>query len=93
VFGVVDEVAVGAVRYARAAGLRVPEDLSILGVNDLDMAHLCNPPLTTIRIFREEIGRIGIQRLRELIKNPEQRPRRIDVLCELVVRESCAEVS
>ncbi|MFA6111566.1 MAG: LacI family DNA-binding transcriptional regulator [Candidatus Latescibacterota bacterium] len=90
IFGTIDEVAVGAIRCAKAHGLRVPQDLSVVGVNDLEMARLCEPPLTTVRIFRQEIGRVGVQRLREVLRNPEERPRRIDVLCEFVLRESCA---
>lgn len=89
VFGVVDEVAVGAIQCARAKGLRVPQDLSVVGVNDLDIAEMCEPPLTTVRIFREEMGRVAVARLMELINNPGQRPTRIDVLCELVKRDSC----
>lgn len=89
VFGTVDEVAVGVIQCAKAHGLRVPEDLSVLGVNDLDLAQMCDPPLTTVRIFREEMGRAAVQRLIEVIQNPGERPRRIDVLCELVKRSSC----
>jgi DNA-binding LacI/PurR family transcriptional regulator len=93
VFGVVDELAVGAIQCAREVGLRVPEDLSVIGMNDLEMAQICDPPLTTVRIFREEMGRVAVKRLVELIQNPQQRARRIDVLCELVKRASCAPVS
>lgn len=90
VFGVTDEVAVGAIQCAKVHGLRVPEDLSVVGVNDLDIAQMCDPPLTTVRIFREEIGRVAVGRLMEIIQKPGGRPRRIDVLCELVMRQSCA---
>ena len=93
VFGVVDEFAIGAIQCAREVGLRVPEDLSVLGMNDLKMAQICDPPLTTVRIFREEMGRVAVQRLVELMQNPQQRARRIDVLCELVKRSSCAPAS
>lgn len=92
VFGVVDELAVGAIQCAREVGLRVPEDLSVVGMNDLEMAQVCDPPLTTVRIFREEMGRVAVQRLVELMQDFQQRPRRIDVLCELVERGSCARV-
>lgn len=92
VFGVIDEIAVGAIQCAKAHGVRVPEDLSVVGVNDLDIAQMCDPPLTTVRIFREELGRVAVGRLMELIQKPGGRPRRIEVLCELVVRQSCAAV-
>jgi LacI family transcriptional regulator, galactose operon repressor len=90
VFGVVDELAVGAIQAARGVGLRVPEDLSVVGVNDLEIARLCDPPLTTVRILRQEMGRAAVQALVERIRNPDRKPRRIDVLCEFVERASCA---
>jgi len=90
IFGTVDEVAIGAIKCAKGAGLRVPEDLSVLGVNDLDIARLCEPPLTTVRIFRREMGRVAVRRLLELIREPSRKPARTDVPCELVHRESCA---
>ena len=93
VFGTIDEVAVGAIRCAKDAGLRVPEDLSVVGVNDLDIARYCDPPLTTVRIFRREMGKMAVRRLLELIREPLGRPMRTDVLCEFVERESCARFS
>jgi LacI family transcriptional regulator, galactose operon repressor len=90
IFGTSDELAVGAIQAVRDAGLSVPRDVSVVGVNDLPMAATCRPRLTTLRIFRNEMGHAAVQRLLELIRNPRQRPRRIDVLCELVERESVA---
>ena len=91
VFGTADELAVGAMQAVREAGLSVPQDVSVVGINDLPMAQTCRPALTTLRIFRNEMGHAAVQRLLELIRNPKQRPRRIDVTCELVERESVAE--
>lgn len=90
VFGTGDEVAVGAIGWAKAAGIHVPGELSVIGVNDLDIAARCEPALTTIRILCREMGRAAVQRLLELMKGPPQAARRIDVLCEFVVRDSCA---
>lgn len=89
VFATVDELAVGAIAQATRLGLAVPEDLSIMGVNDLEMARRTNPPLTTIRIPTEDMGRAAVQRALELMREPNQRPRRIEVLTELVTRGSC----
>ena len=91
VFGTADELAVGAIQAIQEAGLSVPEDVSVVGINDLAMAQTCRPPLTTLRIFRREMGHAAVQRLLELVRNPRQRPRRIDVICELVERESVGE--
>ena len=89
VFGAVDEVAVGAMKRAKESGLRVPEDMSFVGMNDLEMAQHAEPPLTTVRIPRREMGRVAVRRLFDLIRDPEKIRTRTDVLCEFVVRESC----
>ena len=90
-FCTADELAVGAMQAVREAGLSVPQDVSVVGINDLPMAQSCRPALTTLRVFRNEMGHAAVQRLLELVRNPRQRPRRIDVVCELVERESVAE--
>ncbi|NKB67430.1 MAG: LacI family DNA-binding transcriptional regulator [Candidatus Latescibacteria bacterium] len=92
VIGLTDELAVGTIQFARQAGIEVPRRLSIVGVNDLPIAQACNPSLTTVRIFSREMGQVAFQRLMEIIKDPDQGPRRIDLLCELVQRDSCAGV-
>ena len=92
VFGAVDAWAVGAVQYAKAVGLRIPEDLSVLGMNDLDIAAQCDPPLTSIRIHRQEMGRVAVRRLSHLLRHMDEEPIRIDVLCERIVRASCGKV-
>ena len=90
VFGTVDEVAIGAMKYAKDIGRMVPEDISFVGVNDLDLTQLSDPPLTTVRIFRREMGRTAVRKLIELMRNPGKLPTRTDVLCEFVERASCA---
>jgi DNA-binding LacI/PurR family transcriptional regulator len=91
VFGTIDEVAIGAMKYAKEVGLVVPDDLSFVGVNDLDFTQFSDPPLTTVRIFRQEMGQTAVRKLIELIKNPGKPPTRTDVLCEFVERASCAK--
>ena len=90
VFGVTDEIALGAMKYAKEVGLRVPENISFVGVNDLDMAQHAEPPLTTVHIPRREMGRIAVRRLLELIQYPDTPRTRTDVLCTFVERASCA---
>ena len=90
VFGVTDEIAIGAMKCAKEMGLRVPEDISFVGVNDLDMAQHAEPPLTTVHIPRREMGRVAVCRLLELIQHPDVPRTRTDVLCTFVERASCA---
>ena len=56
IFGANDLIAVGALRAARAAGLRVPGDLSVVGFNDIRQAELLEPPLTTVRVPMYDMG-------------------------------------
>jgi len=92
IFGTTDEMAVGVISGAKEMGFRVPEDLSVIGVNDLEIAEMCDPPLTTIRIHRKEMGRVAVRKLLEVMENPGRRPTRTDVLCEFIERKSCARV-
>lgn len=90
VFAAADMLAIGMIRAARAAGVVVPADLSIVGYDDIPLASLLDPPLTTIRQSAEAFGRLGVRLLVDLVKgaSPAMRPERIPV--ELVVRGSVA---
>jgi LacI family transcriptional regulator len=90
VFCANDEMAAGAVRAAGELGLRVPEDFSIVGFDDIVMSGFFNPPLTTISVMKEELGRRGMARLLDLVKGKGGRPERQLVPVELVVRSSTA---
>lgn len=90
VFAAADMLAIGMIRAARAAGVAVPRDLSIVGYDDIPLASLLDPPLTTIRQSAEAFGRLGVRLLVELVRGraPAGRHERIPV--ELVVRGSVA---
>jgi|TARA_B100001964_G_scaffold232808_1_gene289160 LacI family transcriptional regulator len=60
-------------------------------MNDLEIASICDPALTTVRIHRGEMGRMAVRRLSDLIQHIDEEPKRIDVLCELIVRASCGK--
>lgn len=92
VFAGNDEMAFGAVRTARAHGLSVPEDLSMVGFDDQTTAAFYNPPLTTIHTPCREIGRRATQELIEQIAGREGTPE-IVMPTKLVVRDSTAAPS
>jgi LacI family transcriptional regulator len=58
-----DVFAIGAMKACRASGLRIPEDISIVGCDDFDFAELLDPPLTTIAVPAAEMGRLAAQKL------------------------------
>lgn len=83
-----DDLAVGAVLRAQRAGIAVPQRVAIAGFNGLDISGLVTPGLTTIVSPRLAIGRIAAERLLAAVEGSAQRPRRVDVGFELVVRGS-----
>ena len=62
-----DEAAMVAIRECRRQGLRVPEDISVVGFSDISAARLCDPPLSTVKMPWESIGRLAIQQLAQRI--------------------------
>ncbi|WP_332762954.1 LacI family DNA-binding transcriptional regulator [Pseudomonas koreensis] len=88
-----DEMAIGALKRIKEAGLRVPEDISVVGFDDIPLAHYCDPPLTTIAQPAEGFGRTAVEMLINLIEkkiNPEQH---VILPFELTIRESSAAPS
>jgi DNA-binding LacI/PurR family transcriptional regulator len=85
-----DRMAVGAIRALREAGHRVPEDVSVVGVDDIPLASYFDPPLTTLRQDMTAIGRLAAQRLIAAIETPETSTEHINVSAELIVRGSTA---
>ncbi|MCA1621162.1 MAG: LacI family transcriptional regulator [Acidobacteria bacterium] len=89
VFARNDFTAVGAVSAIKEAGLRIPEDIAIVGYDDVPLASHTSPPLTTVRQPTREQGRIAAEFLLRRTGSREPVPREERILrCELVVRES-----
>ena len=89
VFAAADMMAVGAIRAAQDAGLNVPGDLAVVGFDDIQIAPLLNPSLTTIRQDKLGLGLAAARALVELIENPDINPPVLTQPVELVVRASC----
>ena len=87
-----DFVAIGITRALVDAGLRVPEDVSVTGFDDIQNAAFANPSLTTIRQPLREMGRLAASALLAKIRNAEETADDITVLPELVIRESTSQV-
>lgn len=88
-FAVTDAMAIGALQAAREAGVRVPGDLALVGMDDIEVSAYTDPPLTTVRIAKEEIGRLAAGRLIALIEGDVPSPAVTTVPGELVIRGSC----
>jgi LacI family transcriptional regulator len=84
-----DQMAIGALRELQASGVRVPEDMAVVGFDDIYPGTLVAPPLTTVRQPMRMLGARATSRLLERIDDPAL-PHRVELLpTALVVRESC----
>ena len=89
-----DLTAIGAMRGVRSTGLRVPEDVGIVGFDDIDLAAWIDPPLTTVRQPTEAMGRWAVERLVRLATGEAPiEPTSVHLEPELVVRGSTAPVT
>ncbi len=88
IFASNDVMAMGAMDAIRNRGLHVPEDISILGFDDIPQAALVRPALTTVRQPLEQMGRVATQMLIDKLKNPKSEIGRIELPTELIVRNS-----
>jgi LacI family transcriptional regulator len=84
-----DVMAFGLMDAARDQGLRIPDDVSVIGFDDIPEAASIYPPLTTIRQPLEQMGRMGARILLRAIDDPFIQPERIVLPTELIVRCSC----
>jgi LacI family transcriptional regulator len=89
VFAASDMLAMGALRALREAGRRVPQDVAVVGFDDMPFAERAEPPLTTMRQPVQRTGVVAAETLIDLIDNPEAQPRRILMPTELIIRDSC----
>ncbi|MBN1283906.1 MAG: LacI family DNA-binding transcriptional regulator [Anaerolineae bacterium] len=83
-----DLLAIAAVRAAAEMGLRVPEDLSIASFDDIELASYVTPPLTTVRVNAEEMGRAAVRLVFARLQDPALPPQQIYIPSELIVRAS-----
>jgi len=89
VFAAADNLAIGAINAIREAGYQVPDDFSIIGFDDIELAQFINPPLTTIRQDTTLIGKESADLLIKQINSQQKIAESVVVPIELVIRDSC----
>jgi DNA-binding LacI/PurR family transcriptional regulator len=87
-----DLLAMGALTALEEAGIEVPEDISVVGIDDISFAHLTRPPLTTISVPREQLGLLSFQALDKMTQLKRQRGTEYSLETHLVVRKSTGPV-
>jgi LacI family transcriptional regulator len=88
IFAASDSLAIGAMSAIRAAGLRVPEDIAVVGFDDQPSATLADPPLTTVRQPIAELGTRAVELLLTLIEGETKGPQHVMLPTSLVMRAS-----
>ncbi|MBN1486990.1 MAG: LacI family DNA-binding transcriptional regulator [Anaerolineae bacterium] len=89
VFVASDPMAMGAMRALHEAGLSIPEDVALVGFDDIPASARSNPPLTTIRQPVHMLGSVAVKTLIDLIEHPVADLHHIILPTQLVIRESC----
>jgi LacI family transcriptional regulator len=90
IFAASDGMALGCMNAIREKGLRIPEDISVIGFDDIPAAALALPPLTTLRHPFESMAHAAVQELMRRIRGEPGRRQRIEFPSEFIVRESTA---
>ena len=85
-----DLIAMGAMNALEEAGVRVPEDVSVIGIDDISFAFLARPPLTTISLPRERLGTVAFEALDKILRLKRKRGEEYYLGTELVIRRSTA---
>jgi LacI family transcriptional regulator len=81
-------IALGAMKALIEKGYRVPEDISLIGFDDLSSCEISTPRLTTIRVFKQEMGQLAVRRLRDVIRDSNGIKSKIQICTEFVQRDS-----
>jgi LacI family transcriptional regulator len=89
VFCAFDGIAIGAMRAIKESGLKIPQDIAVIGFEDSWLASHADPPLSTIRINKEYIGEIMTKRLMEMLEGELSQGFKMLLEPELIVRQSC----
>jgi LacI family transcriptional regulator len=91
IFAASDEMAVTTMEVAFELGLRIPEDLSIVGFDDSPIAAFAKVPLTTVNQALHRVGELGVESLHQLISGKARHPIKLMLGTKLIERQSCRQ--
>jgi LacI family transcriptional regulator len=87
-FAANDRIAIGAIRALHEQGWKVPQDVAIVGFDDIEISAFVTPPLTTMKVYTEQMGKAAVHLLMDRL-NGREIPMQVVLPTKLVVRESC----
>lgn len=89
VFCANDITAIGVMKAIRQAHLSVPDDISVISIDDIEMSQFVTPALTTIHIPKKELGRMAVKLLTDRMNKGHSLKLRLELPCDLIIRGSC----
>lgn len=84
-----DLIAAGAIRALKEHGWRVPQDVAVIGFDDISLCECLDPPLSTVHVPKEYMGSQSVARLLSILHNGDQEKTKIEIDTQLVLRKSC----
>lgn len=94
IFCAADNLALGAMRALDAAGIRIPEDVSVMGFDGVALGELMTPPLTTVNVPLEQMGAEALHLLEQrVLASGDRSAHRLELGCKLVIRKSVAALT
>jgi len=91
-FGANDRVTIAAMQAATELGRRIPDDVSFVGFDDIDLAHLMAPALTTMQVDKIGLGRLAVQTLLNRVQMPTLPPTITSLRTRLIERQSVKDI-
>jgi LacI family transcriptional regulator len=89
IFAANDAMAIGCLRFLKEKGIKVPDEVAVVGFDDIEACIHVEPRLTTVRVDKEELGVVAVKHLVEMIRKPNSGINRVYLPVKLVVRDSC----
>ena len=84
-----DLLAISLMEELRAQGLQIPADFAVVGFDDIDSAHVTQPPLTTVNVDKKAMGQLAVRKFFEILKQPDMEPEKIVAPTDLMIRGTC----
>jgi len=84
-----DLMAVGVIQALKEAGKRIPDDVAVVSKDDVELAALIDPPLTTVRLPSQQMGTEAMEMILRLLSHQRSKRRRVVIESELIIRKSC----
>ncbi|MBP1757342.1 MAG: LacI family transcriptional regulator [Firmicutes bacterium] len=88
-----DNIALGACKALQDSGYRIPEDISVIGFDDIPFCEIASPPLTTVRVFKQEMGAYAVRSLVNIIRSGNKIKAKTQICTEFIERQSVRNIS